>query len=153
VKPAVASVTREYGWAMGHRLQHHEGLCRNPHGHNYVAHVTVDTAVERLDREGRPDDGMVLDFSVLDAALRHVLADWDHAFMVENSDPFHEALKAFANVTGEVPKVVVVDCAPTAENIAVMLAEALQQQFRDPFVHVRRVVVYEGPRSAATLEW
>ena len=33
--------TRRIEWDMGHRVPEHGGKCRTPHGHRYVAEVTV----------------------------------------------------------------------------------------------------------------
>lgn len=142
------TVTREYAWAMGHRLQHHQGLCRHPHGHNYVAEVTVGT--ESITRHGAPDDGMVLDFGELDKVLRKLIDPWDHAFMVETSDPFLEALRHFSSMTGELPKVVEVAWPPTAERIAQELLARLGTVFPTTrYLSVTKVRVHEGPRSVA----
>lgn len=137
------SVTREHGWPMGHRLQHHEGRCRYPHGHNYLARVTVQASSWPPPR-GEGPEGMVVDFAVLDQAIRAVTDPWDHSFMCERSDPLAVALAEFA---GE--RLVLVDGPPTAEHIAHWLFALVQEAL--PYGVVTEVQVFEGPRAAATV--
>jgi 6-pyruvoyltetrahydropterin/6-carboxytetrahydropterin synthase len=146
----VISITREYHWPMGHRLRNHRGRCRFAHGHSYVAHVTVEATTD-IDRPGRTDDGMVMDFSVLEAVLREAVGTpWDHAFMLEDGDPL-VAMFAMAEANGDAQKVVVVECPPTAENIARIIKRNVQALL-GTVGRVTRVTVYEGPKSAATCE-
>jgi 6-pyruvoyl tetrahydropterin synthase/QueD family protein len=145
---ARSSVTREIGWPMGHRLQHHDGACRLAHGHNYLARVTIECRHLDTRRAGRPDDGMVVDFTALDASMRAVITPWDHAFMLQRGDPLAAALDAHA-------RLVIVEYPPTAENIAWMILQELQRMLaRQPGsgLFVRRVEVHEGPKSVATAE-
>jgi 6-pyruvoyltetrahydropterin/6-carboxytetrahydropterin synthase len=137
----VISVTRTFHWAMGHRLQRHDGLCRFPHGHNYQADVTVVGAL----RTAGPASGMVLDFSVLDALVRAVIDPWDHAFMVETGDPLVGALLSVPETT----RLVVVQAAPTAENIAMDLAAGVAA-IMPRGLRVSEVRVHEGPKAVAT---
>lgn len=137
-------VTRSYTWAMGHRLQYHDGLCRHPHGHNYRAEVTVEGTVQR---EEGSEQGMVLDFYNLDKVVAEVISTWDHAFMVEASDPFLDCLRHFSKLTGELPRVVVVPWPPTVENMANEIAVGVGGHH----LNVCRVRLYESARSFA--EW
>lgn len=136
-------ITREYSWAMGHRLQRHQGLCRNPHGHNYVAVVTVAGPVQTGPTS---EAGMVMDYARLDTLVKQVLDPWDHAFMVEESDPFRRALREGDSMSEEPWKIVVVPWPPTAENIAQELARKI---VCPPNVHVAAVRIYETARSWA----
>jgi 6-pyruvoyltetrahydropterin/6-carboxytetrahydropterin synthase len=133
------SVTRECGWPMGHRLQAHGGRCRFPHGHSYVARVTVEVS------QWPTPDGMVIDFADLDRAIKIVVDDWDHAFMVDRTDPLFEVLM---ELPSESRRVIAVVAPPTAENIAVWLQRGVQAALSPRFI-VTRVEVFEGPKSAA----
>lgn len=134
----MTTVTRTYHWSMGHRLQRHQGLCKYPHGHNYVAEVTVAGEVDS-------QTGMVYDFSLLDASVKPVIDLWDHAFMVEQDDPFGSVLASF-----EPRNVFVLQNAPTAENIAAELAREVQERVALGLL-VWCVKVWETHRSYA--EW
>lgn len=139
---AVAIVTRRVEFDAGHRLQHHNGKCKNIHGHRYVIDVSVAGGVQ--ESEGAPDRGMVVDFAVLDQAINHVVGDWDHALMLENTDPLWAQLHGVKLVSFQGP--------PTAENMAAIvgtgvakyLAEAGRYELR-----VAKVRVYETPKAWA----
>jgi len=95
--------------STGHRLQHHDGKCSRPHGHNYEITVTVRG---RLTAEGWVvDKGVVTD----------VIDDWDHVFLLEADDPL---VDAFAEA-GDADGTVVLDAPPTAEVMAAVLEEKL----------------------------
>lgn len=146
----MTSVTRTYTWSMGHRLQRHEGLCRNPHGHTYEARVTVHGPVQVGDR---PDAGMVVDFHAIDRVWDGTCGHWDHAFMLEGDDPFLETLGQFAaTLEPGLPPIIVfgVGTPPTAENIAACIGLRMNEHLPKGLV-CTRVEVDEGPR--ATAEW
>lgn len=84
----------------------HPGKCRFLHGHNYGVTVTIDAAVN-------PTTGMVMDYSDLKRIVRSVLDKFDHTFVVENGDALLEQLGSELT-----DRLIVLDCAPTAENLA-----------------------------------
>lgn len=141
------TVTRSAQWAMGHRLQRHDGLCRNVHGHNYEAEVTVERFGGMVVPYGNtaPDAGMVVDFAVLDRIIKAVVDEWDHAFMVEADDPLRVLLSGTIVNT----KLVVIEGPPTAEVIATELAMRLHGPAWQLGLLVTRVRVHEGPKSVA----
>lgn len=61
----------EGDFAAAHFLKDYHGKCENLHGHNYKVYVHVSGT--NLD-----EGGMLLDFSVLKAALKDVLKKIDH---------------------------------------------------------------------------
>ncbi len=99
-------VTREFHFCYGHRLLNYDGKCRNLHGHNGKAIVTL--AGDKLDALG-----MVMDFS----QMKKVLQKWidetiDHKMLLHRDDPVLQYLQ------DKKEPVVVLDVNPTAENIA-----------------------------------
>ena len=99
-------VTREFHFCYGHRLLNYDGKCRNLHGHNGTAVVTL--AGPTLDALG-----MVMDFS----QMKKVLQKWidetiDHKMLLHRDDPVLQFLQ------DKKEPVVVLDVNPTAENIA-----------------------------------
>jgi 6-pyruvoyltetrahydropterin/6-carboxytetrahydropterin synthase len=67
-------------FAAGHRVYGHEGHCRFPHGHNYVA--TITASAEELDELGR-----VVDFGVVKTLIGGwIEQNWDHAFIFWHRD-------------------------------------------------------------------
>ncbi|QLG61169.1 6-pyruvoyl trahydropterin synthase family protein [Halorarum salinum] len=95
--------------SAGHRLLHHDGKCRRPHGHNYEIEVRLRG---ELTGEGWiADKGDVTD----------VVREWDHRFLVEEGDPLIGAFEA----TGDGDALVVLDAPPTAEVMSVRLEDRL----------------------------
>ncbi|MGZ0747574.1 6-pyruvoyl trahydropterin synthase family protein [Haloparvum sp. AD34] len=95
--------------STGHRLQHHDGKCSRPHGHNYEITITV--------RGELTAEGWVVDKGV----VTNVIDDWDHVFLLEAGDPL---VDAFAEA-GDADGTVVLDAPPTAEVMAAVLEEKL----------------------------
>ncbi len=104
---------REITFCYGHRLINYPGKCRNLHGHNGRAIVTL--ASEQLD-----DLGMVADFSdIKKIAGKYIDEHLDHRMLLHKDDPVLSYLKS----QGE--PVTVLDENPTAENIAKMIFQEL----------------------------
>jgi 6-pyruvoyltetrahydropterin/6-carboxytetrahydropterin synthase len=109
-------VAREIRFCYGHRLLNYDGKCRFLHGHNGRAVITL--AAEQLDKLG-----MVMDFS----HIKRVVSAWidanlDHKMLLHKDDPilplFRERGEPFF----------LLDCNPTAENIARLIYEYAQTQ-------------------------
>jgi 6-pyruvoyltetrahydropterin/6-carboxytetrahydropterin synthase len=101
--------------STGHRIQHHDGKCARPHGHNYEVSVRV--------RGELTAEGWVVDKGDVTAAVE----EWDHRFLLERGDPLVGAFEA----AGDGDAVVVLDHPPTAEVMAVVLEERLLERFPD----------------------
>lgn len=104
-------VTREIPFCYGHRLLNYNGKCKNLHGHNGLAIITIESDV--LD-----ELGMVTDFS----AIKSVVSKWiddnlDHRMLLHAEDPLLPTLKNMDE------PVFVMDVNPTAENIARLIFE------------------------------
>jgi 6-pyruvoyltetrahydropterin/6-carboxytetrahydropterin synthase len=119
-------VAVEHTFAAGHALREYRGKCENVHGHNYRVQVVVRG--EKLDKIG-----MLADFVALKKALRDTCEPMDHVFLNE--------MKPFDTVN------------PTAENMAVYIAEKLQEAIGggegNP-VEVAEVKVWETDIQSAT---
>ena len=128
------SVTREISFCYGHRLLNYNGKCKNLHGHNGKAVITLEAA--SLDALG-----MVMDFS----HIKRVVSTWindtlDHKMILNKDDPLLEYLRQ----QGE--PVVVIDANPTAENIARLIYDHSAAQG----LPVVEVVLWETDDSYAT---
>ena len=67
-------------FSYGHRLVHHEGKCKNLHGHNAEMEVWI---------EGEPSvkTGMIEDFGTIKREIDEYVGQYyDHAFMVNSED-------------------------------------------------------------------
>lgn len=109
-------VTREIPFCYGHRLLNYQGKCKNLHGHNGIAVITIQS--EALDNLG-----MVMDFS----DIKKVVSQWiddtlDHRMLLHKDDPVVPYLKQ----QGE--PIQVMDVNPTAEHIAKVIFDFVKSQ-------------------------
>lgn len=123
----------------GHRVARHESKCRHLHGHRYRLTVTVEGPVKD---DGSPEHGMVIDFARVKEALMVVHDEWDHRFLLGQDDPLVEAMV-------DLPGVVVVECQPTAENLALLARDRLAGILAP--LRVSGVTVQET--TSCTAEW
>lgn len=136
------TITREFGWDMGHMLPDHEGGCYRPHGHRYRAEITITGP----GHDEGPERGMVRDFAALAAAVReYVIDQYDHRFMVAADDPRAEGMR---DLFGDAP-IVVVGGPPTAENLARWIGHHLDAVLAP--CRVVSVRLWETPNCSA--EW
>lgn len=127
-------VSREIPFCYGHRLLNYEGKCKNLHGHNGLAVITLET--EQLD-----DLGLAFDFSEIKrVVLPWIDSEFDHRMLLHKDDPMVPILRE----TGDPIKVL--DCNPSAENIARLIYEFV----KDAGYPVSDVVLWETPTCSAT---
>lgn len=119
--------------SSGHRIQHHDGKCSQPHGHNYEIRVEVTGELT--------EDGWIVD----KGDITTVISGWDHKFLLEAGDPLVEAFDA----SGDGDAVVVLDHPPTAEVMAVVLEERMAAAFPETVTDVS-VEVSETRELCAT---
>lgn len=128
------TVIKEIHFCYGHRLLAYQGKCRHLHGHN--GKVEIELAAKALDQLG-----MVMDF---EEVKRHVQswidAELDHKMLLSREDPAVPVLQRLQE------PLVLMDCNPTAENIAKMIFEYAKQKGL-PVVSVR---LWETASSSAT---
>jgi 6-pyruvoyltetrahydropterin/6-carboxytetrahydropterin synthase len=127
-------VTREFEFCFGHRLKDYDGKCRNIHGHNGKACVTLES--DSLDRLG-----MVVDF----VEMKRLIGTWidntfDHTLLLHKDDPLVKTLQA-AGV-----KVLALEVSPTTENLAKIIFEYAKSKG----LPVVEVTLWETPYSYAT---
>jgi 6-pyruvoyltetrahydropterin/6-carboxytetrahydropterin synthase len=104
-------VTREIEFCYGHRLLNYDGKCRHLHGHNGRAVITLQGP--ELDPRG-----MLVDFADIKRKVQlWIDENLDHNMLLCRDDPLLPALRQH----GE--RVFVMDCNPTAENIARLIYE------------------------------
>ena len=140
-------ITRRLEFDAGHRIPDHKSQCRHLHGHRYVLEVTLSGEI--IQQAGDPANGMVMDFSEVKALARqHVIDLWDHAFLVYAGDV------TVVEVLASLPehKTVVLDCIPTAENLAETAFRILDAVYRDVYgnqLRLEQVRLYETPNCWA----
>ncbi len=105
------------------------GKCARPngHGHNYHLEVTVKGSID-------PRTGMVVELTALHKLIEEiVLEPLDHTFL--NKD-----IPYFANVV------------PTAENIAVYIAQVLKNPIQSLGATIHRVKLVESPNNSCEID-
>lgn len=140
-------ITRRLEFDAGHRIPDHASQCRHLHGHRYVLEITLSGSVIRS--PGDPANGMVMDFADVKAiAKRHLVDEWDHAFLAFRGD--RVIVDLLATLPGH--KTVLLDEVPTAENLAMIAFRALDPLYRHAFsnqLQLSRVRLYETPNCWA----
>ena len=132
------SITREFGFDMGHCLPDHLGGCFRPHGHRYRCQVTIDGEVQSAGAER----GMIKDFGDMADSFGVVLAHFDHRFAMAMDDPrLTAALEAFGH-----DAIVVTPTPPTAETLAALIGFLLAEAGLPPTM----VRLWETPTCSAT---
>ena len=136
-------VTRRLEFDAGHRIPDHQSQCRHLHGHRYALEITLSGEIIRQD--GNAANGMVMDFSEIKSlAEQHLVDLWDHSFLVYAGDT------AIVDFLKTIPdhKTVVLDCVPTAENLAAKAFFVLDAVYRDTYgnhLRLQRIRLYETP--------
>ncbi|MFD1635092.1 6-pyruvoyl trahydropterin synthase family protein [Haloplanus ruber] len=114
--------------SAGHRIQHHEGKCSRPHGHNYEVSVSLTGELTEA--------GWVVD----KGDVTTVINEWDHRFLLEEGDPLIDAFEQ----SNDRDAVVILDYPPTAEVMSVILEERLQNELPDTVSDVSVQVAETG---------
>ena len=140
-------ITRRLEFDAGHRIPDHRSQCRHLHGHRYAMEITLSGEV--IERAGDPANGMVMDFGdIKTIALREIVDQWDHAFLVYEGDTMIRELLA------QIPdhKTVVLNVVPTAENLASIAFRILAPKYTHAYgnnLQLERVRLYETPNCWA----
>ena len=109
-------------FAAAHQLTMVAKKCENLHGHNWRIEVCVRG--EKLNQAG-----VLIDFGEIKSSVAKIIQELDHKFLNE--------LECF-------------DGAPSSENIAVFIAERLQEKLKPTPISVSRVTAWESDNAAAT---
>ena len=115
-------ISVEVTFAASHQLRGYKADLEPLHGHNFRVEAFVSTEV-------LPDAGYVMDFLELEAALKEVVAPYDHRHMNDLA-PF-------------------VETNPTTENMARVFYESLAGKLPSG-TRLERVRVWEAPTYSAT---
>jgi 6-pyruvoyltetrahydropterin/6-carboxytetrahydropterin synthase len=127
-------VTREIEFCYGHRLLNYQGKCRHLHGHNGRAVITLEGSA--LDERG-----MLVDFAEIKRKVQlWIDENLDHTMLLCREDPLLPVL------TERGERVFVMDCNPTAENIARLIYD----QAREAGLPVTEVVLWETEHCCST---
>lgn len=116
------TITKKYRFEAGHQLVHHDGKCRDPHGHSYVMVITLKAPT--LVTDG-PKTNMLMDFGDIDQVIKPLVKEkLDHKWLND----------------------VLATDSPTAEKIA----EWVYHEVKDRLPHLDSVTIHETESSSAT---
>ncbi len=118
-------IKRKIIFHAGHMLKDDASKCHGRHGHEYVLECSDSGEVQR---EGAgAETGMVMHFGILkDIMMKEIHDLFDHKFILQHTDPRRHAM---AEIGTE--DLVVVQFAPTAENLAAYIFELVRKQLPD----------------------
>ena len=127
-------VKTEDSFDSAHFLARYNGKCRNIHGHRW--RVVIEIAGENL------DDGMVVDFTDIKAALKALTDNLDHSLVMEK-----DTLKpqTYECLVDEGFRIMIMDFRPTAENFAKYFFD----EIKNKGFNIRAAEVYETRNNCA----
>ena len=130
-------VKTEDSFDSAHFLARYNGKCRNIHGHRW--RVVIEIAGENL------DDGMVVDFTDIKAALKALTDNLDHSLVMEK-----DTLKpqTYECLVDEGFRIMIMDFRPTAENFAKYFFD----EIKNKGFNIRAAEVYETPNNCERYE-
>jgi 6-pyruvoyltetrahydropterin/6-carboxytetrahydropterin synthase len=138
-------VTKIFNFEMAHLLQHHDGLCRNIHGHSYSLHISVGG--KPLNNSGDPKDGMVWDFSDMKKLIHiRILDKFDHSLVI-NGDLDEKIFKKLEPMKF---KIVSLPFEPTSENLVSHFANSILKHIP---LNVKLISVKLFETSTSYAEW
>lgn len=115
------TVFKEQDFSAAHFLREYHGQCEMLHGHNY--RIRVFAGCDELD-----DEGMVIDFALLKAAINEVTRPFDHALLNE--------VEPFTHLN------------PTLENMARYICEEVALRIDTERVRVTACQLWETDRNS-----
>ncbi len=131
------SVTKIFRFEAAHRISNYQGACSNIHGHSYVLHVTVSSAISR-------ETDMIFDFKELKKLVNEeIISKMDHALLIKKSNTNIQLSDGF--------KVLYLDNEPTAEMMLGFMADKLLSVLPSD-VTLKRLRLYETESSYADWE-
>lgn len=131
----IISLTREFRFEAAHRLTNHPGICRNLHGHSFLATVEISGRVV-------PETGMVLDYADL-KRVAGVFDEWDHAALLWRGDR-----QLIHTLTEMKCRVYTFSSEPTSEVLAMTASDIIAKRLPESVV-LRSVTVRETVNCAA----
>ncbi|CAK0750842.1 6-pyruvoyltetrahydropterin/6-carboxytetrahydropterin synthase [Gammaproteobacteria bacterium] len=127
-------------YEYAHRLIHHQGKCRNIHGHSGEA--TIELIADALN-----NDGFVMDFGDIKTHLKKWMNEcWDHAYLANENDPLLPGLRDSGM------KIFTFSAEPSAEVMAQYLFEKVSKMDLRSGVKVARVTIQETCTGLAVYE-
>ena len=78
------TLEKTFFFEAGHTLEHHDGKCKSPHGHNYG--LTITLCNTKINSSG-PKKNMLIDFNDVSRLVRPMLDEYfDHKWLNDTLD-------------------------------------------------------------------
>jgi 6-pyruvoyltetrahydropterin/6-carboxytetrahydropterin synthase len=119
-------ICKEFTFEAAHRLEYHEGKCKNLHGHSYKVSIFYSGPIQDVSADN-PESGMVIDFSHISDVWSKFKEQYDHKYLNDYISY------------------------PTAENICMTLVLYFKVALKHESAVLSRVRVYETATSY--VEW
>ena len=139
-------------WSSGHYVPDNE-KCKKFHGHDYSIDILIDSGVIE-------DSGMLIDFTIVKKAIKPVIDNMDHKFMVPEKDIRDSSINGMLDIVvrgryrGTMPEndvFIFPYPADTAEYIAKYCYIEIHKKIQDILKDFRmKIVIHEGPGNLAS---
>ncbi len=121
----------DHHFDAAHRLEFHNGLCKNLHGHRWDVNIIIRT--NKLD-----ENGLVIDFG----HVKKIINNFDHKTILKNCPKNDKLIDVLLEMKSSV---ILLDSSPTAENIAKYIKDEIDREFG---LNNSEVIVFESPNAS-----
>lgn len=124
-----------------HRLETHQGLCKNVHGHRWDVEVIISKAFIDL------SNGMIVDFG----DIKNIINQFDHSIVLSDCSSNEQLIQVIKSM-GLRLVLLGTNEPPTAENIAVRIKKEIIQYLGSHEIDYSEVevTVWESPNAEIT---
>lgn len=98
----------KYHFDAAHRLETHQGLCKNVHGHRWDVEVRIEGALPDL------STGIIIDFG----DIKKIINEFDHSIILKRCPENEQLIKVIEEME---LRNIIIPFSPTAENISTMI--------------------------------
>lgn len=125
----------KHHFSAAHRLEFHEGLCYNLHGHRWEVEVIIDAEL---------NNEMIIDFG----HIKKIINQWDHAVLLKDCDENKGIIQAI-DIIQDSDKLWLFDFSPTAENLSKYLRERIMELLIAHQIEYQKVEIklWESPNA------
>lgn len=127
----------KHSFDAAHRLEFHEGKCRNLHGHRWEVEVEIEATPMEKD--------MLIDFGEIKREINY----FDHSCILKECPENEELINLLNKMDLHV---ITLENSPTAENLSKEIHENIQLRLRKNKIYnfKLKVKVYESPNASIT---
>lgn len=113
-----------------HRLEFHQGLCKNIHGHRWDVNIEIDS--DKLD-----ENGLLIDFK----HIKEIINELDHSIILKDCIGNHNLINVLQDMD---MRIIILPYSPTAENLSKYIEDLILQ--RTGFLS--NITLFESPEAS-----